>query len=55
VPPNDFRALREKVSNLAARQDVALTMGRAGRQRVLERFTWDSVVERCLKIYCVAH
>ena len=26
-------------------------MGAAGRARVLERFTWDRVVQQCLAIY----
>ena len=55
VPPNDPMALREMVEYLVANPDVAVTMGKAGRQRVLEQFTWETVVERCLKAYGIAH
>jgi glycosyltransferase involved in cell wall biosynthesis len=51
VPPNDPRALAEKLSWLAANPGPAADMGRAGRARVLERFSWPAVVKRCLEIY----
>jgi glycosyltransferase involved in cell wall biosynthesis len=51
VPPNDPSALREKLMWLRDHPERARQMGAAGRQRVLERFTWDQVVSRCLRIY----
>jgi glycosyltransferase involved in cell wall biosynthesis len=51
VPPNDPPALREKLMWLKRHPDRAADMGRAGRQRVLERFTWHAVVDRCLAAY----
>ncbi len=54
VPPNDPAALRSKIEFLLANPGVAERMGRAGRQRVLEHFTWDRAVDRCLAAYCNA-
>jgi len=46
--------LRAKLDFLRAHPNRAERMGRAGRQRVLESFTWPAVVRRCLDIYKVA-
>jgi len=54
VPANDPPALRAKLEFLRDHPDHATRMGRAGRQRVLESFTWPAVVRRCLDIYKVA-
>lgn len=51
VPPNDPGALREKLVWLRDHPDQARTMGEAGRSRVLNVFTWPTVVRRCLEIY----
>jgi glycosyltransferase involved in cell wall biosynthesis len=51
VPPNDPAALREKLLWLREHPAEAAIMGRAARQRVLERFTWGQVVRRCLEVY----
>lgn len=51
VPPNDPPALRAKLAFLRDNPAAVETMGAAGRRRVLERFTWASVVERCLTAY----
>jgi glycosyltransferase involved in cell wall biosynthesis len=51
VPPNDARALGERVGYLMANPERARAMGREGRRRVLERFTWRGVAERCLESY----
>lgn len=51
VPPNEANALREKLVWLSAHRDEASAMGRSARARVLEKFTWPRVVERCLEIY----
>lgn len=51
VPPNDPPALGERLAWLAEHPGEAAEMGRAGRARVLERFTWPGVVKRCLEIY----
>jgi glycosyltransferase involved in cell wall biosynthesis len=54
VPPNDPGALRERIRWLRAHPAEAQRMGDAGRRRVLERFTWDQVVDRCLEAYAKA-
>lgn len=51
VPPNDPASLRAKLEWLREHPREAASMGAAARQRVLERFTWPSVVRRCLEIY----
>jgi len=51
VPPNDPAALREKLRWLRAHPAEAERMGAAARRRVLERFTWEGVVDRCLAAY----
>ncbi len=54
VPPNDPAALREKL--ICLRDDPARVhaLGQAGRERVLNVFTWQAVVRRCLDIYGAA-
>lgn len=51
VPPNDPSALRDRLLWLRSHPGEAQAMGAAGRQRVLEKFTWPAVVQRCLAIY----
>lgn len=51
VPPNNPAALGEKLRWLRENPAQASRMGNAARQRVLENFTWDRVVKRCLAIY----
>jgi glycosyltransferase involved in cell wall biosynthesis len=51
VPPNDPGALREKLTWLAAHPAETAVMGAAARRHVLDRFRWDTVVDRCLAIY----
>jgi glycosyltransferase involved in cell wall biosynthesis len=51
VRPNDPNGLREKLMWLCDHPQQARTMGIAARERVLEKFTWSSVVRRCLEIY----
>lgn len=51
VPPNDPAGLGARLSWLRANPTEASIMGLAGRRRVLARFTWGSVVSRCLDAY----
>ena len=51
APPNDHKALREKISFLLDNPDIAVKMGKRGRKKILRRFTWDKVAERCLNAY----
>jgi glycosyltransferase involved in cell wall biosynthesis len=51
VPPNDSAALARAVLRLRDDPDEARRLGEAARRRVLERFTWPRVVQRCLEAY----
>lgn len=51
VSPNSPQALRDRIDWLLSHPRQAEEMGRAGREHVLERFTWDKVAERCLRAY----
>jgi glycosyltransferase involved in cell wall biosynthesis len=51
VPPNDPASLREKLEFLRDNPAAVEAMGAAGRRRVLNRFQWQQVVERCLQAY----
>lgn len=51
VPPNDPPALTRALRAVLNDPDSARTMGRTGRRRVLEKFTWPAVVDKCLRSY----
>lgn len=51
VPPNNPQALQEKLLWLRNHPEQAREMGLAARRHVLEKFTWPTVVRRCLDIY----
>lgn len=51
VPPNDARALADRIRWLRQHPEQARRMGERGRARVRERFTWEAVARRCLAIY----
>ncbi len=51
VPPNDVRALADRLQWLRRHPQEARRMGERGRARALERFTWEAVARRCLAIY----
>jgi glycosyltransferase involved in cell wall biosynthesis len=51
VPPGDVRALRERLDQLLRDPSLAQRLGANARERVLERFTWARVAERCLAAY----
>ena len=51
VPPNDPRALRERIHWLLDHPEQARHIGETGRQRVLAQFTWPIVAAQCLRAY----
>lgn len=51
VPPNDPAALRSALQRLCNDSTAVARMGVAARQRVLDHFTWPTVVNRCLAAY----
>lgn len=55
VPPNDVESLRTAMKKLADDPDLVARMGAAGRQRILENFTWDHFRQRLLEAHRVAY
>lgn len=51
VPPNDVEALMAAIEHLHRDRALAAQMGAAGRQRVVENFTWDHFRKRLLGAY----
>ena len=51
IPPNDVDALAAAIQFLYDRPDLVRRYGAAGRERVLEQFTWDHFRERVLAAY----
>lgn len=51
VPPNEPAALRTALERFRDNPTEAIALGAAGRKRVLSRFSWSAVVERCLSAY----
>ena len=51
VEPGDIATLRSRLEWLAGHPAEASAMGAAGRERVLARFQWADVVQRCLDAY----
>ena len=50
--PAAFSAgLAEAINRLAADPDLRARMGRAGRARVEEHFSWDTIAERTVRLY----
>jgi glycosyltransferase involved in cell wall biosynthesis len=47
----DIEALVKVLKELISNKELRVTMGRAGRKRVLENFTWRRVAERLVKVY----
>jgi glycosyltransferase involved in cell wall biosynthesis len=54
VPPGNPLALAQALDVVRADRAAAEAMGKAGRQRVLEHFRWEQVVDRCLEAYAAA-
>jgi glycosyltransferase involved in cell wall biosynthesis len=54
VPPGDPQAMAEAIAAILGSPARAQAMGEAGRRRVLERFQWPHVVDRCLEAYAAA-
>ncbi len=51
VPPGDPNKLGRAISKVLADPKFAARMGKAGRRRVLQHFTWDRVAEKTLELY----
>ncbi|HVY62345.1 MAG TPA: glycogen synthase [Planctomycetota bacterium] len=51
APPSDPPALAERMNALVRDPELGRRMGRAGRTRVLERFTWRAIASRTRELY----
>jgi glycosyltransferase involved in cell wall biosynthesis len=51
VAPGDAEELHDRLAELLDDDALARRMGRAGRELVLDRFTWDACARRCLEAY----
>jgi glycosyltransferase involved in cell wall biosynthesis len=51
VEPRNAPALARAIEDLLDQPDRRLAMGKAGRRRVLEHFTWERAAERTLDVY----
>lgn len=51
VEPGNVAELRERIEQVLRDRPLAERLGRNGRERALERFTWDACAGRCLAAY----
>ena len=51
VPPGDSARLGRAIRKLLEDPDLAARMGKKGRRRVLQQFTWDRIAEKTLRLY----
>jgi glycosyltransferase involved in cell wall biosynthesis len=51
VPPKNSEALASAIDQLLDQPERRIEMGRAGRARVLEHFTWQRAAERTVDVY----
>ena len=54
IPPDDPDALAAAIQRLFADRDLCARLGAAGRERVVENFTWEHFRARLLEAYSVA-
>jgi glycogen synthase len=51
VPPGDPVRLGKAITRIIEDPKLAARMGKAGRKRVLQHFTWDRIAEKTLTLY----
>jgi glycosyltransferase involved in cell wall biosynthesis len=51
VPPGDTEALAQAIKRVMDDPELAATLGQAGRDRVMSRYTWTSVAEQTVQWY----
>ncbi len=49
--PNDPEGLAQAINTVLSNPDMGERMGRAGRKRVVEQFTWKKVADQTLSLY----
>jgi starch synthase len=45
------KGLADAINRLARDPELRTAMGKAGRRRVLEQFSWDAIAETTLELY----
>ncbi|MDA0323977.1 MAG: glycosyltransferase [Verrucomicrobia bacterium] len=51
TPIRSPRAVRERINYLLDHPDVAISMGAAGRELIVNKLTWDAVALQCIDAY----
>jgi len=51
VPVRDPEAIRSALGQLLGNPELEATLGRAARERVIARFSWDGVIDQHLEVY----
>ena len=51
VPPGDAEALATAIGRVLDDEELAASLGAAGRERVMSRYTWHSVAEQTVRWY----
>jgi glycosyltransferase involved in cell wall biosynthesis len=51
VEPGNTEELRSRLAEIAGNPSVALRMGQAARDLVMEEFTWETCARRCVEAY----
>jgi len=51
INPGDANALAGRITQLLEDKEMRVEMGRRARQKVLEKYTWDTINERVLQVY----
>jgi glycosyltransferase involved in cell wall biosynthesis len=51
VTPGSVPELHDRLQQVSSNPSLAARLGRAARERVLARFTWQAVAQRCLEAY----
>lgn len=54
VPPNDPGALASTLLRVVENEQLAMSLGEAGRERARRLFSWQSVADRHLEVYSAA-
>jgi len=51
IEPGDSEGLSQRIMELIENQSLRKEMGEAGRNRMVENYSWDEIVEKYLKVY----
>ena len=51
VPPGDSEALAAKIRSGLEQADLRATVGRRGRQRIIDRWSWRHTAEKTVEQY----